>query len=424
MQGGSDTAKAGAPASEAHGDAVIAPVPRISIQAFCESPEIAAIVQEAVGDRRMDKAHVKVHMGGAPAAVEAYRTAPTPNVIVIESAGERNVLLQSLDALAEFCDAGTRVIVCGKINDILLYRALIARGVSEYLVSPFNVLDFIRSVSHLYSSPGSAPVGRTIAVVGAKGGVGASTIAHNLAWAIANGHEASTVIVDLDLGFGTAGLDFNQDPPQGIADAVFAPERLDINFVDRLLSKCTENLSLLAAPATLDRMYDFAENAFDGLIDVLRASVPWIVLDVPHVWTAWTRRVVIGADDLVIVATPDLANLRNAKNMLDTLRSGRPNDGRPKLILNGAGVLKRPEISTADFSKAVELEPSVVIPFDAKLFGTAANNGQMIAEVEANSKVAELIGELAQAVTGRTEVRKSKRTLFHPLVSKLVRKKA
>jgi pilus assembly protein CpaE len=405
-------------------EAMITPVPRISIQAFCESAEVAAVIQEAMNDRRMDKAHVKVHMGGAPGAVEAYRSAPTPNVIVIEQAGERASLMENLDALAEFCDAGTKVIVCGKLNDILFYRALMARGVSEYLVAPFGVLEFIRAISHLYAAPGAAPVGRSIAVVGAKGGVGASTIAHNLAWEIARGFEISTVIVDFDLGFGTAGLDFNQDPPQGLADAVFAPDRLDANLLDRLLSKCSNNLSMLAAPATLDRMYDLTETAFDAVVDLLRVSVPCIVYDVPHVWTAWARRLLTGADDVVVVATPDLANLRNAKNILDTIRGARPNDSRPKLVLNGVGVLKRPEISATDFAKAVEIEPSIIIPYDARLFGTAANNGQMIGEVEASSKTAELLADLAQIVTGRGETRKAKRSLFPPLMSKLGRKKA
>ena len=420
---GTDTKAGASGLVEGQVEAPIAPIPRISIQAFCESPDVAAVIQEAINDRRMDKAHVKVHMGGGPAAVEAYRSAPTPNVIVIESAADRSAIIENLDALAEFCDAGTKVIVCGKINDILLYRALIARGVSEYLVAPFTVLDFIRSVSHLYASSGAAQVGRTLAVVGAKGGVGASTIAHNLAWAIARGSEISTVILDLDLAFGTAGLDFNQDPPQGVADAVFAPERLDVTLVDRLLSKCTPHLSLLAAPATLDRLYDFTEKSFDGLIDILRSSVPYIVLDVPHMWTAWTRRMLVGADDLVIVANPDLASLRNTKNIVDALRNARPNDARPKLVLNGVGVLKRPEISTADFAKAVELEPYAVIPFDAKLFGTAANNGQMVAEVEPNGKIAELIADLAQSMTGRADGRKPKRTAL-PWMARLGRKKA
>ncbi|MGH6795634.1 MAG: AAA family ATPase, partial [Methylocella sp.] len=232
--------------------AQIAPVPRISLQAFCESPETARIVQAAATDRRMERAHVSVHLGGALAAIEAYRNAPTPNVIVLDSAAGRGELVAHIDALAEFCDSGTKVVVAGRTNDIVLYRELIARGISEYLVAPFDVLEFVRAISHLYTSAGAKPVGKIIAITGAKGGIGASSIAHNIGFSIARDLDTQTVIVDMELGFGTAGLDFNQDPPQGIAEAVFAPDRIDENLVDRLLTKCGEKLSILAAPATLD----------------------------------------------------------------------------------------------------------------------------------------------------------------------------
>jgi pilus assembly protein CpaE len=414
----------GVVAKEAPSMQQINPVPRISIQAFCETQDIAATVQAAITDRRMNKAHVKLHMGGAPAAVEAYRSAPTPNLIVLEATHDRNALVEQLDELSQFCDAGTKVIICGKVNDIVLYRQLMLRGVSEYLVAPFGVMEFVQAVSHLYSAPGANPVGRVVAVIGAKGGVGSSTVAHNVAWSIASGLDTSTVIADLDLGFGTAGLDYNQDPPQGIAEAVFAPDRVDSNLVDRLLSKCSDNLSLLAAPATLDRLYDFPETAFDSIIDVLRASTPYIILDLPHAWNAWTRRMLIGADEVVIVAAPDLANLRNTKNILDSVRNARPNDHQPKLILNGVGLLKRPEIAVADFTKTVELEPLAVIPHEPKLFGAAANNGQMIAEIDASGKIAEIFADLARVVTGKGEIRKARRSLFEPLMAKLGRKKA
>src|SRR6202011_5266985 len=193
-------------------------------------------------------------------------------------------------------------------------------------------------------------VGRIIAVVGAKGGVGSSTIAHNVAWAIARDLAMDSVVADLDLAFGTAGLDYNQDPPQGIADAVFSPDRVDTAFIDRLLAKCTDHLSLLAAPATLERVYDFGVNAFDAIFDTLRMTTPCIVLDVPHQWTAWTRRALEGADDILIVAEPDLANLRNAKNMLNVLKASRPNDQMPLFCLNHVDMPKRPEIDRRSFA--------------------------------------------------------------------------
>ncbi|QCI64946.1 AAA family ATPase [Phreatobacter stygius] len=393
----------------------IAPVPRISLQAFCETADLAEVIAEAAEDRRMDKAHLRVQMGGAPAAAEAYRSSPTPNVVILETVGRRNEILDHLDELAEVCDATTKVIVIGQVNDIVLYRELVARGVSDYLIGPIGVLDVVRTVSSLYAAPGTKPVGRVIAVIGAKGGVGASTIAHNLGWAISRDIGVDTCIADMDLPFGTGGLDFNQDPPQGIADAVFSPDRVDTAFIDRLLSRCSDNLSLLAAPATLERVYDIGPDAFDPLIDILRATIPAIILDLPHGWTAWSKRALTNADEILVVAAPDLANLRNAKNMMDLLRASRPNDSAPRYLLNQIGVAKRPEIKPVDFAKALEADPVSVIAFEPQLFGTAANNGQMIAEMEPGHKVSGQFTELALAMTGRHDTRKTRQGLLAPL---------
>jgi len=417
----------GGDAAASHAEAVvqdehIAPVPRISIQAFCASSDTAAAMQSAGEDRRMSKAHLKVQMGGMTAAIEAYRASATPNVVIIEAEGRGDELLAGLDTLAEVCDAGTRVVVVGNMNDVVLYREMTRRGVSDYMITPVGTLDIIRAVSGLFYAADAKPVGRTLAVVGAKGGVGASTVAHNIAFSIARDVKLDAVVADLDLPFGTAGLDFNQDPPQGIADAVMSPDRIDTAFIDRLLSKCTDHLSLLAAPATLDKVYDFGAEAFDSTFDVLRSTVPCIVLDVPHVWTGWSRRTLIAADDILIVAAPDLANLRNTKNLIDLLRAARPNDSRPQYCLNMVGVPKRPEIKTADFAKALEFEPIASIPFEPQVFGTAANNGQMIAEVSSSHRSAETFRSLAQSLTGRTEVKRSRTSLLTPLLEKLRRK--
>ena len=403
------------PARDEH----IAPAPRVSIQAFCESVETAAAIQAAGEDRRLAKAHLKIQMGGMAAASEAYRTAPTPNVIILEFESRPADILAGLDALAEVCDAGTRVIVIGRHNDVVLYRELVRRGVSDYQIAPLGTLDVVRMICGLFSAPDAKPVGRILAVVGAKGGVGASTVSHNIAWAIARDLNLDSVVTDLDLAFGTAGLDFNQDPPQGIADAVFSPERIDTAFVDRLLSKCSDNLSLLAAPATLERVYDFGDEAFDSILDSLRATVPSIVLDLPHQWSGWTKRTLLAADDILIVAAPDLANLRNAKSLVDILKAGRANDHRPFYLLNLVGVPKRPEIKASDFAKALDDDPVAIIPFDPQLFGTAANNGQMIAEVSAKHPTTEIFSHLAQLMTGRAEAKKQKSGILTPLLRKL-----
>jgi pilus assembly protein CpaE len=402
------------PRAEEH----IAPAPRVSVQAFCETVETAAAVQSAGEDRRLAKAHLKIQMGGMAAAIEAYRTAPTPNVIILETEG-RTDILAGLDQLASVCDSGTRVIVIGRINDIMLYRELVRRGVSDYVIAPITTIDVVRSICGLFSSPEAKAVGRIIAIVGAKGGVGASTVAHNVAWAIARDLALDSVVADLDLAFGTAGLDYNQDPPQGIADAVFSPDRVDTAFIDRLLSKCTDHLSLLAAPATLDRVYDFGTEAFDAIFDTLRASMPCIVLDVPHQWSGWTKRALVAADDILIVAAPDLANLRNTKNIFDLLKASRPNDRMPLYCLNQVGIPKRPEINASEFAKAIESDPIVSIPFDAQMFGAAANNGQMIAEIAESHRSTEMFRQIAQRLTGRGETKKPRASFLSPLIDKL-----
>src|SRR6202046_4761488 len=385
----------GAPADVAGREERIAPAPRISVRVFCETVEAAPAIQAAGEDRRMAKAHLRMQMGGMVAAVEAYQNAPTPNVIILESEKRSEDILRGLDQLAPVCDAQTRVIIIGSMNDVALYRELVRRGVSDYLIAPVSALQVVRSVCGLFSAPDAKPVGRVIAIVGAKGGVGASTIAHNVAFSIARDLMLDSVVTDLDLAFGTAGLDFNQDPPQGIAEAVFSPDRIDNAFIDRLLSKCTDHLSLLAAPATLDQVYDFGADAFDSIFDTLRTTMPCIVLDVPHQWSGWAKRALVGADDILIVAAPDLAHLRHTKHIFDLLKASRPNDRAPLYCLNQVGVPKRAEINASEFAKAIECQPIAAIPFDPQMFGAAANNGQMIAEISENHRSTEMFLQIA-----------------------------
>ena len=178
-----------------------------------------------------------MQMGGIAAALEAYKSSPTPNVVILESEDRGNGILASLDELADVCDAGTRVIVIGRHNDVVFYRELIRRGISDYMIAPVTSIDVVRTVCSLFNAPDAKPVGKILAVVGAKGGVGASAVAHNIAWAVARDMHLDSVIADLDLPFGTAGLDYNQDPPQGIADARSRP----IASIPPLSTGCCRN---------------------------------------------------------------------------------------------------------------------------------------------------------------------------------------
>ena len=377
------------------------PVPRISIHAFCELPDTGAVIQRAGQDRRLAKAHVTVHMGGVFGAVEYFQDASTPNVIMVETRESGNAILGELEKLAHVCDAGTKVIVIGGSNDITLYREMIRQGVNEYMVAPLNPLQVIEAIASLYHGPQTAPVGKVFAFVGARGGTGSSTVAHNTAWAIAQDLHIATTIVDLDVPFGTAGLDFNQDSGQGISEALASPDRLDDVLLDRLLIKHTNRLSLFVAPAQLDREAAFSPEAVESVLDVVRQASPCVIVDIPHVWAPWVKHVLTCADEIVVVATPDLASLRNGKNIYDTINSARPNDRPLRVVLNQVGIPRRPEIPVKDFAEAMGAEPSLIVPFDPQTFATAGNNGQMVAELSAQSRAAQGFRELAQKLTGR-----------------------
>ena len=392
-------------------------IPRIVVHAFCNRTSSLNLMRTIMQDRRMKNVTMEVHEGGVAAAIQYYVNETTPNLLIIEGAGDPRQLLADLDSLAEYCDENIRVVVLGQTNDIRLYRELMRRGVSEYLVAPIDPVQMIRSIATLFADPEAPFTGKSLAVTGVKGGVGASTIAHNLSWALSERCKVNATLVDLDLNFGTTGLDFNQDTAATIADALMSPDRFDDAVMGRLITKATDRLSLFTAPATLDRTYNLDPETYVRVLEQVRGSVPFMVLDLPHIWSDWFKSTVISADELIVVAAPDLASLRNGKNLIDFLKAARPNDNPPKLVLNMVGLPKRPEIPPKDFGQAIGVEPSLVIPFDAQLFGTAANNGQMIFDVAPESKVAQGLDQLAAQLTGK-EVQTTKPSLIKKLLRK------
>ena len=400
----------------------VRPLPRISVHAFCESEAMLRTMERCGQDRRLAKVSLRISSASIAAAANMFASAPTPNLLILETETEPRGIMEELAPLAEVCDPSTKVIIVGRYNDIPLYRELIRNGISEYMVGPVGMAEVLNAMAAIFIDPEAEPLGRTVAFIGAKGGSGSSTIAHNCAFDISNLFQTEVILADLDLPYGTANIDFDQDPPQGISEAIYAPERLDEVFLDRLLTKCSDHLSLLAAPSMLDRAYDLERGSFQPVLEVLQRSAPVTVLDVPHAWSEWTRTLLSEVDELVITAVPDLANLRNAKNMLDALKKLRPNDKPPHLILNQVGLPKRPEIAPNDFCEPLGIEPVAVIPFDAQLFGTAANSGRMIAEMDRKSPTAETFSQIAHLVTGRVTVKKQKKAGLGKMLGLLGRK--
>jgi len=400
------------------------PLPRINVQAFCETPQAAPVLQAVAADRRMSRAHMDVYSGGIPAAIQYYSQTTTPQLLVVESSKPREGLLADLAGLAQVCSAETRVIVLGHVNDISLYRELLAQGLSDYLAAPFSPQQILASFSALFGNGEAAKLGKVVSFMGAKGGVGSSFLAHNVAWLLSSEYKADTVIADLDLAFGTAGLDFNLDPAQGILEALSSADRIDPIFIDRLLTKCSDRLLLLASPSSVHDSVNIEEETLEIIIDVLRTSTPFTILDLPSTWDKWMKSVLIQSDKLVIVATPELASLRNTKSLADTIKGLRPNDEPPILILNQVQMGKRPEIPAAEFARAAGLEISLSIPFDAQTFGQAATNGQMIPQIAPKSQAAEIL-EQAAALIFNGEIKSTEKkgsSFLKPLLDKLGKK--
>ena len=404
----------------------IRPLPRLNIDAFCETEAGLSVLQACSQDRRLTRTRWQIRSGGIDSALEAYQSTSTPHLIIYESAAGQEQLLQEIMQLAEVCDSGTRVLIIGRSNEVRLYRELIRNGVSDYLVSPASLPEVISVLDTLFTDPSTAPSGRSIAVIGAKGGVGSSTLAHNISWSLANQFKHEVVLADMDLPFGTVNINFDQDPTLGIADAVYAPERVDEVYLDRLLAESSEHLSLLAAPSTLEKTYDFESESFVSVIDAALRTTQLLVLDMPHSWNSWIRTTLMRADEVIIVATPDLASLRNTKNLLDTLILLRPNDRPAHLILNQIGVAKRPEISVTDFCTPLNVKPLAVIEHDPQLFGTAANNAHMLGEADQNHKISQKITDIARELLGKHDVpdQAKKAKPLAGLLSKLKRKKS
>lgn len=394
----------GEPADGSSGS-LVALIPRINVQAFCETQQVADCVQSAFTDRRMARAHGTVLSGGIPGAIRLYQSQPTPNLLIVESAAPREDLLLQLGQLAEVCQPDTKVVVIGQVNDVILYRELIRRGVSEYQVAPISPLQLVETIATLYRSEKAAPIGRVVAFMGVKGGTGSSTIAHNAAWELARTAQLDTTIIDLDIAFGTAALGFNVDGPSGVLEALSQPERVDPQLLDRLLVPVGDRLNLLGGPGGVDKDFVVEAHAVETVLTAMRISVPMIVVDMPSIWTPWAKFTLLHADQVVLTAEPDLASLRNVRALAELLTAARPNDPPPLLVLNQVGKPKRPEIAGKDFRKAVGIDITAAIPFEPQSFGAALNSGRMLLDMTPRSKASDALRTLARGLAGDKAVR-------------------
>lgn len=363
-------------------------------------------VNETFADRRLTKSRTSTEPGGLTAAVAHYKENETPDLILVEVGDDPETTLREVDELAEVCDPGTKVVVVGKTNDVSFFRNLTRKGVTDYVVSPFTARQLFDVIESACVDPDSPQLGRTIAFVASRGGAGSSTIAHNTAWTMAQSLQDEVALVDLDITFGTAGLAFNLEMTRGIDSLLSEPERLDDQLLDRFLTEYDEHLKVLVSPANLDAQESIVTGSLDALLQLIRLKVPYVVMDVPHRWAPWTKQVLVEADETVICATMDLASLRDTRNLAERLKAQRGEDTPVRVVLNHVGLSKKTELSPKDFEEAIGEAATLTIMHDPALFGTASNNGQMVGQVNARSKVSQGFRDLAISLTGRQPLEK------------------
>ncbi len=339
-------------------------------------------------------------MGGIDGAVSFYKENTTPQLIVFETDLSGEALLEQVGRLAEVCDEGTEVLAMGSANDVDTYRSLVNEGIHDYLVAPFDAVQVYNAIEAVVIDPDAPPRGRVIAFIGAKGGTGSSTLAHNVSWSLAQLYSDDVIILDLDLAFGTADMAFNVDPQQGIQDALETPERLDDVLLARYMADPMDHIKLLSAPPTLDTDANINEQSLDSLLELVRRTAPFIVLDMPLNWSSWMQHALMQADEIVLTSTLDLVSLRDTKNLVDSLEAKRPNDAPIRLVINHRGAFRKTELSDKDFENAVGGKTALIIEHDPALFGEAENNGQVIGVMSPKTKVVEGFHGLAKMVSG------------------------
>ena len=372
------------------------PLPAISIYASWDRPETEALLRELAADPRLARAACEIARGGLDAAAARAQTAAI-DLFVLGTTLDGAAMLSALDRLRSAAPKAC-IVILGAVNDIALLRDLAARGVSDYIVPPAKAADVARSLCSLFADVDGA---KTIAVIGARGGVGASTIARNVAWSIAERQQQRTTLVDLDFSFGSAATSLRQDPKLSASDVIEATDAEEA--LTNALIHPTPKLQLLSAPtktATLE--IDHAK--FDTLISNVRRTASFVVLDLPHAWEPWIRTALREADEVILVACPDLASLRNADNILKLLRSERDKSSAPMVVVSMSGLPKRPEIPMKDFAEALRVKPEATFVFEPELFAAAEADGQMIYEAMPDAKAALQLDLLASVLTGHEPI--------------------
>ncbi|WP_120717471.1 pilus assembly protein CpaE [Tsuneonella amylolytica] len=350
----------------------------------------------------------KCAKGGLRNAVQSLSVAASPNILMVDLS-ESGDPLNDINALAEVCEPGTVVIAIGQVNDVRLYRDLLASGIQDYLLKPLSasqLRDALTNAQAVFSAPKSNDpdaVKRHIstAVVGTRGGVGASTLATSLAWLFSADHKLPTALLDLDVHFGTGALALDLEPGRGLTDAIDNPSRIDGLFIERAMIRANDNLAILSAEAPINAPLMTDGSAFVQLEEEFRHAFEMTVIDLPRNMLINFPHLLADVNVVVLAAEMTLASARDTIRILSWLKTNAAH-AHPIVVANKVqgGVA---EISKADFEASIERKIDFLVPYDVKAAANAAKLGQTFADANRASKASQAIRQLADQVIGATD---------------------
>jgi pilus assembly protein CpaE len=375
-------------------------VGRAPLLAFVADSETEQVLRDCLG--QLGFPHTPITRGGIVKAAEALGTQRSPDLLVVDISGVA-MPISEIHNLAEVCEPGVTVIAIGDRNEVGLYRDLLQSGVSDYLVKPLSAALLAKALT---ATPNAAEpgvihrkLGTTVAFVGARGGVGATTLAVNFAWHLAEQRHRRVALVDLDLHNGECALALNVKPTPGLREALVNPARIDNILLDRVMAPVSERLFVLSAEEPLRDDFEFGAEAVDTLVTALRQQFHYIVLDVPRGVTAAHLEVLDMAEFRIVVADQTLRSARDAVRLRDALSEGN-NAHRNLLVVNRQGEGGRRAITLDEMQDILELQPKMVIPYQPAWFAPAADNSALVAAAR-GGKFGDAVAGLALVLSGR-----------------------
>ncbi|MDB5667713.1 MAG: pilus assembly protein CpaE [Alphaproteobacteria bacterium] len=350
----------------------------------------------------------KVNKGGLRNAIQTLSVSASPTILFVDMS-ESGDPLNDINALAEVCEPGTVVIAAGQVNDVRLYRDLIASGIQEYLLKPFtadHLRDAFANAQLTISGPRTAEAATDkpnvmAAVVGVRGGVGASTVATSLAWLMGDKASRSTALLDLDVHFGTGALSLDLEPGRGLTDAIENPGRIDGLFIERAMVRANDRLCVLSAEAPINQPMLTDGSAYFQLQEEIRHAFEGTVIDFPRNVMVQFPHLLTDVHVVVLVVEFTLAATRDTIRILSWLKANAP-QARVIIVANRI-VSSGQEVSRKDFEQSIERRVDVALPFDPKPAAQAAKLGQPLVKVAKSSRLAQAMNQLLKLTLEQAE---------------------